>query len=105
MADTNLKGFPDVWGQHSIPLIDHKGPKSYAQPGELISTGGEWPRSFAFVIGGLDYSGTWRVDCGYLNSGLRSQVRLKWIVAATGQEVANGVNLSGATVRLLVVGG
>lgn len=106
MADTLLKGFPDSWGQHQATLIDHVGPTSYVQGGEKITAAqGLWPRSFAWVGSALTYSGTYRVDCIYPGTGLRSWVYFKWTNASTGQEVGNGVSLSGEKVRLLVVGG
>lgn len=105
MADKTIKGFPDTWGEHNVPLVDHKGPSSYASGGEVITAPFLGPRIYAFIVGGLTYSGTYRVDAIYGSTGLRSSVNLKWTVASTGQEVAGGVNLSGETVRLLVIGG
>jgi len=105
MADKSVKGFPDTWGQHGVPLIDHKGPSSYVSGGEVIDAPFLGPRIYAFIVGGLTNSGTYRVDAIYGGTGLRNSVSLKWTVASTGQEVTSGTNLSSETVRLLVIGG
>ena len=42
----------------------------------------------------------------YSGSGsISSAMKLHWYVAATGAEVANATNLSGETVRLMILGG
>ena len=105
MAVKTVKGFPAAWGAQVVPLVEHPGPFSYIPGGEVVHSGPPFPRIFAYIAAGLSYSGTYRVDCLYPSSGLRSAVTLKWTLAATGQEVAGGTNLSGETVRLLVVGG
>ena len=118
MANNPVQGFPDVWGKHSVTVVEHNGPASYVTGGETASLktpafGGSTTvgtRGFAYVAGGADYSATYRVDPVYSsantpNAGIRNAVTLKWTVIATGAEVANATNLSAFTVRLLVVGG
>lgn len=105
MADKQVKGFPDSWGQHLIPLLDHSGPPSYVSGGEPIIVPRFGARSYAYIGSALSSTGTYRVECIYGGLGLRSQVLLKWTVTSTGQEVSNGTNLSAETVRLWVVSG
>lgn len=111
MANNPVSGFPDVWGKHGVPLVDHTGPASYVTGGETLGTptyGGSnvlGTRGYTYVSGGMTNSGTYRVDCLYGGSGVRSQVKLRWTVVATGAQVAATTNLSAETVRLLVIGG
>ena len=107
MANTSraVKGFPDNWGLHSVPIVEHLGPASYVQGGELIKAPLFGVRAYAHITGGLTYSGTYRVECLYPGTGIRSSVNLFWSVVSTGQQVTNGTNLSGEMVRLKVVGG
>lgn len=100
-----VKGFPDTWGQHRAVPFEHLGPASYPSGGEYIGAPQLGVSACAHVGSGVSYSGTYRVDCIYPGAGVRNAVYLKWSNASTGQEVGNGVNLSGETVRLLVVGG
>jgi hypothetical protein len=108
MADQIVKGFLDTWGIHGVPLVEHKGPSKYTQGGETLTCGTNGyfgARAFAFLIGGITYSGTYRVEAVYGGAGLRATVKLYWTNVSTGQQVANNTNLSGETVRLLVVAG
>ena len=125
MANNPVQGFPDTWGKHAVTVIEHNGPASYVQAasgGDTSLTTPSWggpssvgTRAFSFVSGAVDYSGRYRADPFYSgntpNAGIRNAVPLRWTYTGThsgdtaGAEVAAAVNLSGVTVRLMVVGG
>ena len=116
MANNPISGFPDTWGKHGVAIVEHSGPKSYTTGGESLSTpswGGSnvvGLRGYAFVASGVDYSGTYCVDPIYApantpNAGIRTLIKLIWRNATTDLEPAAATDLSGYTVRLLVVGG
>lgn len=88
-------GFPDTWGKHAVPNIEHNGPASYAAGGETLNTpswGGSsvvGTRGFSFVTGGVDYSGAYRVDAVWgsantPNAGIRNSVNLRWTYSGLG---------------------
>ena len=84
--------------------LDYSGPASYVQGGDSIS-----PPSFGFnstiwaLVGSVDHTNTYRIEARPLNNGV-TQWQLVWIVMATGVEVADAVNLSTYTVRLVAHG-
>jgi hypothetical protein len=109
MADTKLDVFPIGAGKF-IPL-DHTGPTSYATGGETIGTSNNLTgistqglSVIDFVDGGGSVSGTYFVISYPVGTGSRKTYKLLWFVTATGAQVANAVNLSAETVRLVVVG-
>jgi hypothetical protein len=107
-------------------VYEHNGPASYVQAsggGDTFLTTPSWggsstvgTRGFSLVVGAVDNSGRYRADPFYgtgntPNAGIRTAVGLRWTYTGThsgdtaGAEVGAGVNLSGVTVRLMVVGG
>ena len=111
MSNIVVAGVEPWGGRSRAVILDHTGPTSYATGGESLGQsafGGPnilGLAGFYKVDGGLTMSGTYRVDCIYGGAGVRSTVKLKWTVYATGTEVAAATNLSGETVRLLAIGG
>jgi hypothetical protein len=117
-ADSPRNG---AWGDRPYAIIDLAGPASYAQVVNGVApaqpTGGQAvvPSAFGlvaglegiFVVGGST-SGTYIVQAFQAtsyNQGLPNPTWiLRWIVAATGAEVAAAVNLSTETVRLIGFG-
>lgn len=117
-ADSPRNG---CWGDRPYSIIDWAGPASYtavtngaapAQP-----TGGQaiTPQAFGLVAGlegifcvGGSTTGTYVVQAFQAtnyNKGYPNPTWiLRWIVAATGAEVAGAVNLSAESVRLIAFG-
>jgi hypothetical protein len=116
MANTTLPGLQaePVSGRVKWSFIDHTGPASYVNPG-----GDPFPTQSAyggpnnaglsgvyFVVPTWSQDGTYYVQAKYAGLGsISSAMKLHWYVAATGAEVANATNLSGETVRLMILGG
>jgi hypothetical protein len=119
-ADSPRNG---AWGDRPYSVIDWAGPASYTQvvngTGSPLAqpTGGQaiTPAAFGlstglegiFLVGGST-SGTYVVQAFQATSYNLGQGNpawiLRWIVAATGAEVAGAVNLSAETVRLVAFG-
>jgi hypothetical protein len=121
-ADSPRNG---AWGDRPYSLIDFAGPASYTQVTNATAnnaanstpTGGQaiTPAAFGlsapiegiFVVGG-SLSGTYSVMAFETNGYQLGQPNgtwiLRWIVAATGAEVANGVALNNEIVRLIGFG-
>lgn len=106
-----IAGFADVFGGKNFNAVDYSGSKSYNNTGVQATSGDLLdPKAFGFfndiisIIGdGIDQTGTYQVTGQTINGGV-TQWRLRWFVVSTGAEVANGVNLSGFTVRVSAIG-
>ncbi len=114
-----LDGYPTPWGASFVSVITLTGPASYSQF-TAPSTGGQdvrslpeaGPKTVDFAIGGSSDDGTHRVEVVHYEAGAvpggaslaNATFVLKWYVIATGSEVAGAVDLSGQTVRVLVIG-
>lgn len=107
-----------VSGRNKVITVDHYGPASYTTGGETWPsvnpnqvTGGPNSLGEASVINilaltGITESGTYRLLPIFGGKGaIKSNVKLKWFVVATGLEVAAAVNLSAEVIRLSVLGG
>lgn len=121
-----MDGYPDSFGSHRASVFPHVGPSSYTQITEgvapALATGGDTVEAieagmkfFEYVSGGLTDSGKFRVECipTTLSGVVASQAsipqpsrtyRLRWVVVATGAEVAGAVDLDAEIVRLFAVG-
>lgn len=117
-----LFGFPTSWGNKRASVFPHAGPSSYHQvslgspSGSPVANGDTLEavqagfKQFDFVMGGITDDGLYEVKCIPLgdssdpNAACQTTYCLMWFVVATGLEVADLVNLSGSTVRLLAVG-
>lgn len=105
-------GFADVFGGHMFNTIDYTGPASYTNTG-VGATSGDSPlshRMFGFentieciIDVSIDQTGTYFAQDQPVNNGVTSW-RLRWFVLSTGAEVANGVNLSGITIKVAAIG-
>lgn len=110
MANTNvqngLANFPFMGGAGGLRarLIDHDGPASYPTGGEVITAASLGMRSIAFVISTMSLSGVNYVEPYLGNKKSATSFKLMWTVVATGAQVANAVNLSTESCKLLVVG-
>lgn len=116
-----LDGYPTPIGSSVLSVNGIAGPSSYTQitagTPPAVATGGQiiYPvefglKYFDYVSAGLDDSGVNRIECipgarsGLGPSGAASYYTLRWVVVATGSQVAGTVNLSGAIVRVMAIG-
>lgn len=96
--------YPDLIGRRSCVVGNITGPKPYATGGDPITVG-----QFNYYIDSLD--GTLSVSGTYyglpIPSGKLPRItwKMKWIVAATNAEAANGLDLSAETMIGVVIGG
>lgn len=118
MASKNLSGYPQPIGQKYQTVCVHTGPASYTQvtPGAAPAGGDTFYASEAglkrvdSLVGSISDNGQYLVVPIFTDNvpspgtGAQAQVKLMWIVAATGAEVAGGVGLSGRTVRMVAQG-
>lgn len=120
MART-LDGFPVSWGANLASVNGIAGPTSYTQlsagTAPAVATGGHriYPRDFGlkyfdFVTANLTDTGVNRVECipGEQSAigpkGTAAWYTLRYVVVATGAQVAGAVNLSTEIVRVLAIG-
>lgn len=121
-----MDSWPQSIGAAMETVCPHAGPSSYTQIVEgvapALATGGDTVEAIEgglklinFVIGGLTDSAKYRVECipttasGVIASpNVQGQpattYRLRWVVVATGAEVAGAVNLAAEIVRLRMLG-
>ena len=125
MARKNQIDYPTIFGDRKVGMWNHTGPASYVAvingtpasggdsvpAAELISQTG---MRFADVISGLlgSDNGQYEVTAIPIDGNAQrtdgfvpsKNWILRWLVSATGAEVAPGVNLSARTVKLLALG-
>lgn len=115
-----LNDYPDSFGAHKVSVFSHKGPVSYAAMtagpvagGDLVHPVEAGLHYFDCVLPiGLSDSGTFRVEgvapaanpSTSRNGGQAQAWVLRWIVVATGAQVAALVDLSAEVIRLSAQG-
>jgi hypothetical protein len=111
-----LHGYPQAIGASMLSILPHTGPASYVQivhatgVGDSVSGPEAGLKYFDWVSGGLTDSGTYRIEAAPKTVSTSPQgaaattYLLKWVVVATGAEVAAAVDLSAQTVRLMAIG-
>lgn len=115
-----LGDYPDSFGAHRASVIGHAGPASYTQLTAAPVAGGDTVEAKAAGLKyldallpcGLSDSGTYRVEAvvsaGHPTTNKAAApsptFKLRWVVVATGAEVAGAVNLSAEVVRLFALG-
>lgn len=117
-----LDGYPTSFGSSRASVMGVAGPAAYTQivPGTApaVATGGQTIRAsqfgmkyFDYVVAGLTDSGVYRVECipgdrsGNGPKGASQTYTLRWVVVATGNEVAaTVVDLSAEIVRIFALG-
>jgi hypothetical protein len=108
-----LNGYPDFVGRRTIWCGFGNGPASYQQATKDVIA---FPRQTFYIdviIPALSTNGTTGVLGTYIVYGVpipagygpRLNWALKWVVAATGAEVGNGVSLANEVVQLGGFGG
>lgn len=108
----NLLGYPISVGGKRLALAPngHAGPASYTAVttptagGDRVQASEFGLKTIDFLAGGLSSNGTHRVVVNNPTQGSATSVQLKWLVEATGAEVAGAVNLSASVVNLLAIG-
>jgi hypothetical protein len=116
-----LDGYPASTGYQMQSVAGIQGPASYTQitPGTApaVATGGQtiYPNEFGlkyfdYVSAGLSDTGINRVECipgapsNAGPSGACASYTLRWVVVATGAQVAGAVDLSSEYVRVRALG-
>ena len=111
-------GYPTSWGSSRASVVTIVGPASYTQftapsvGGQDVLVEPEAGMKFVdFAIGGSSDDGTHRAEVVHYEAGtIRGTVVtdavfvLKWYVIATDVEVGAAVDISGQTIRVLVIG-
>lgn len=111
MANYILPNYPHQVGAQKWVIVDHSGPSSYVTGGETFLPG-------AFGMGSIDFigmsipaatmSGNYHISVAYTTGTSGQPVKsatFVWSSVSTGSEVAQGTNLSGEIIRLMLVGG
>jgi hypothetical protein len=99
------KGYPDRIGKRLAFAGFGTGPTSYSQATRDPVSINAFQNYIDVLHGAITVSGTFTVQPIPSGPGPRQTWKLRWIVFATGAEVANGVNLSAETVVLGGLGG
>jgi hypothetical protein len=100
-----LKGYPDKIGRRQAFVGTGVGPASYSQTTRDVVNIPQFQNYIDVLHGAVTVSGTYTVQAIPSSVGPRATWKLRWIVFATGAEVANGVNLSAESVVLGGLGG
>lgn len=89
----------------------HAGPSSYVQlttgplaGGDVLQAVDFGLKFFEHVSAGLSSDGVNRVEVVNPTDAPVTSVRLRWVVVATGAQVAGAVDLSGSVVNILAIG-
>ena len=108
---TILAGYETYIGNKKMAIVDITGPNPYVNTA-TFSTSGQpitaaqlgWG-GIEMIIGSVSSDGLDNVVIGSPTGGVAAAtVNLHWFVIATAAEVANGVDLSAKTVRLVIIG-
>lgn len=101
--------YPHAAGPKMIGQVVHAGPDPYVQlvvasAGDkvyAVDGGLKWIDS---AEGGLTSDGLYRVEVVNPTAGPQASVQLRWVVVATGAQVAADFDLSGSSVSLTLRG-
>ena len=122
MARKNLDGYPTSFSNVKACVFVHPGPASYATVviatpptgGDTVLAAEAGMKAFDTIQGGMTSDdGQYMVQVISPNGNSASSstaaqptttMKLRWIIAATGAEVANTTNLSARTIRLFAMG-
>jgi hypothetical protein len=122
MSRKVLDGYPGSHGASRVSVFVHTGPVAYAQVviaapptgGDTVTAAEAGLKYFDFLHGDMTSDdGQFIVQPVSPNGNTGSSATaavpaakmiLRWLVAATGAEVAGAVNLSGRTIRLMAFG-
>lgn len=107
MPPAPFNPYPMSVGAKFLGVIPHAGPSSYTQlsgGGDVLNAVNFGIKNFDRVDSGLTSNGTYRVEVVNPTSGPAPSVALRWVVVATGAEVAGAVDLSASSVNLSCFG-
>ncbi len=106
MAITRVERQAHSFGDLNAAFYDITGPASYAADGQSITAADLGLKYIHFASSGGSDDGAQFTATSHLgNAGFPvTTVKIAWFVVGTGAEVANGVDLSARTVRVLVIG-
>lgn len=95
----------DEFGGKLFHVPSYKGPLSYSNGvgDSLDPRSFGFPNSLIFVSGSMTVSGTYYV-VAQPKSGMITAWTLRWFITGTGDEVSQGINLSGETLQLMGIG-
>lgn len=108
-----VDGYPQNFGTKHYLVDEFAGPTSYVTGGQTINASDVGMGTFDyFDAGELSYSGTYYFRVQPLPTSPNpstqkpgiTQVKVLWIVAATGLEVGPATNLSGEIARFIALG-
>lgn len=117
-----LDGYPTSWGSSRASVFPHAGPTLYQRvnlgspstvpvsDGDTVEAVEAGMKYFDIVLGSLTDSSLYEVQSipvaqsDEMSGAQTTTYKLRWVVVATGAEVADGVDLSAEIVRLLAVG-
>ncbi len=111
-----LPNYPQAFGSRQAAVATYQGPNPYLTGGENVTTQGVFGGgSFDKVEGGTSFNssaaGTYIVRPVYpvgqatIGASGSNNVKMQWVVAANGAEVANNTNLAAEYCRVMFVGG
>lgn len=114
-AFSPISGYENRMGSKKSFVGELYGQLSYTTGGQVVNASQfGWGGFDIFDAGsGLSYSGTYYCRVQYmpvsgapskLSPGGNQQVKVIWIVTATGAEVANTTNISGEVIRIFALG-
>jgi len=118
MPSRNVTGYPQPVGSRRECVVQHPGPAAYVQVVVGVpATGGDTLAATEAGLKAIDWASPAVSDNGqyiaypiFTNTAAspltaaQASVPVLWVVAATGAQVAGGVNLSARTVRFMVQG-
>jgi hypothetical protein len=110
----SVQGFPFAFGgDRLLGASDHVGPASYVTVTNATNAPGGGDTLYASemglkqierVLSGMSDDGQYIIVGQGVPGGFPQNAVLMWIVANTGAQVANGVNLSARTAKILAIG-
>lgn len=106
MAKTRVDRQAHSFGDLTCVFLDVTGPSSYLADGQAIAIADLGFRYIHYASSGASDNGDQFTAISHLgNTGFPvTSVNLQWFVASTGSEVANAVDLSARTVRVMIIG-
>lgn len=111
MATVPFAPYPQGVGSKQWGLVPagHKGPASYVQfaagvGGDKLGAVEFGFKNIEWAKAGISSDGLYTVEVQNPTAGPATTVKMRWVVIATGSEVATAFNLSGSTVNCFAIG-
>lgn len=103
MSSTPLYGYPTQFGNKSVEVIDWDGPDYYFTGGVDFPVTDLGFGGFDFMVGSVSQSGDYIAYFRPTGNGANQTIQVLIVAAATGTEVAYGIDLSDEVFRLLFI--